>query len=89
MKLIAKFNQDKIINFLIFEITITAVKYYIVQSIPGLYIYNSIANMVISILLIPFLLYAIGTAYNEKREFTILVFFFTAIVRQMICRHGS
>ena len=80
MKLIAKFNQDKIINFLIFEITITAVKYYIVQSIPGLYIYNSIANMVISILLIPFLLYAIDTAYNEKREFTILVFFFTAIV---------
>lgn len=82
MKFTVKFNQNSVISFLIFEITVTAVKFYIVQAVPGLYVYNSIANLIISCFLLPFLIPALGTAFFQKRNFLLISFF---IFSSVIC----
>lgn len=73
-------TQNRIINFLIAEITITAIKFFIVQSIPGLYEYNFIANIIISIILLLFLVPSFLSTLREKRNFVPLSLFFLLIV---------
>lgn len=77
MRPIIDINQDVIVKYLILDLSLTSIKFFIVQGIPGGYIYNGIANIVISLLLIIALLPAFITAYKERRfetEFILLVF---------------
>lgn len=67
------FNQDKIVNFIVLELTITPIKFFIVQSIPGLSNYNYIFNIFISLILLPFLVFALISAFKENLIFSILI----------------
>ncbi len=66
MRPVIRLNQNCIINFLILEISCTAIKYFLVQAIPGGYVYNSIANVFVSLLLILVLLPALAAAFKEN-----------------------
>lgn len=66
MRPVIRLNQNSIINFLILEISCTAIKYFLVQAIPGGYVYNSMANVLISLLLILVLVPALMAAFREK-----------------------
>ena len=66
-------DQEKIIRFLIAEITVTAVKFYLIQSIPGLYLYNSFANILISVLLIIILIPALVEVFKTNLVWLIIV----------------
>jgi len=69
-------NGDKKISlFLTMELLIPAVKFCIVQSIPGLSAFNSIANIIISAILFCFILNAIKPILKRSGTFSILVFF--------------
>lgn len=86
MKIKIEFDQNSIINFLIADISITAIKFYIVQSIPGLYLYNSIANILISAILILFLVPALIAVFKRKPLFVTgtCIFFLMLICGQIL-----
>lgn len=86
MKIKIDFNQKSIINFLIADISITAVKFYIVQSIPSLYQYNYIANVFISMILLLFMIPAFIAVLKKKPYFVIgcLIGFVLLISSQLI-----
>lgn len=87
MKLRVKLGQESIINFLLADISITAIKFFIVQSIPGMYVYNNIANVIISCILLVFLIPAVITVYRSNSKLVILSSMFmllTLIIQFML-----
>lgn len=67
------FNQNKIINFIVLELSITSIKFFIVQSIPNLHNYNHTFNVIISLILLPYLILALVTAFKEEFAFCISI----------------
>ena len=54
-----KLGEDNLIYFLAVEISLPAIKYYLIQGLPNMYIYNGIANVIISLIIICFFIPAL------------------------------
>lgn len=79
-------NEKKLVNFLIAEISIPAIKYFIVQSVPGWYVYNRFANMIVSLILIAFLIPALMVCFCRSSVKTCIFLFlaFSVILFQVL-----
>lgn len=54
-----RLGEDNLIYFLAVEISLPAIKYYLIQGLPNMYIYNGIANVIISLIIICFFIPAL------------------------------
>lgn len=81
------FDQNKTINFIVLELTLTSIKFFIVQSIPELHNYNYFFNIIISLILLPYLILALVIAFKEEFIFSILtisVFIFILLLQILL-----
>lgn len=86
MRLMIKVNQENIVNYLIVEIAMTAIKFFVIQGIPGGYVYNSIANIIMSMILILIMVPSLITAYiqNQRNTFIFIIIFLLVLLFQLI-----
>lgn len=68
-----RLDEKTLVRFLIAEISIPAIKYYLIQGTRGMYVYNDLANLFISIVLLVLLLPALVVCYRRKSVSTILI----------------
>ena len=71
--------DDKLSLTLSLELLLPAVKFCFVQSIPGLYVYNGVANLIISLILLVFILPSMIVVYKRNRQKIILFFLFLLV----------